>query len=81
MGCDVHLSKGLECVDCHTSIDVHGDGNIYPTTDHAVEIECTDCHGTAEAYPWELPKDMGTHSFSALKNLAAFTKMQAMNIS
>jgi hypothetical protein len=59
VGCDVHLSKGIECVDCHTSIDVHGDGNIYPTTDHAVEIECTDCHGTAQAYPWELPVGYG----------------------
>ncbi len=55
VGCDVHRSKGMECVDCHTSIDMHGDGNIYPTTDHAVEIECTDCHGTTKAYPWELP--------------------------
>ena len=23
-----------------------GDGNIYPQMDHAVEIECTSCHGT-----------------------------------
>jgi len=55
VGCDVHLRRGLECVDCHTSVDMHGDGNIYPTTDHAVEIECTDCHGTAERLPWQLP--------------------------
>ena len=59
VGCDAHLSKGLHCVDCHTSADLHGDGNIYPTTDHAVEIECTDCHGTAEKYPWQLPVGHG----------------------
>jgi len=46
---------GLLCQDCHTSIDMHGDGNIYGTTLAQVEIECADCHGTPDAYPWELP--------------------------
>ena len=55
IGADVHFERGIECSDCHTSIDVHGDGNIYPTTDHAVEIECQDCHGTPQKAPWELP--------------------------
>ena len=53
------LREGIDCGDCHTSIDVHGDGNIYPTTDHAVEIECEDCHGTPTRYPWELPVGYG----------------------
>ena len=59
VGADLHFERGIECSDCHTSIDVHGDGNIYPTTDHAVEIECEDCHGTASQYPWELPVGYG----------------------
>ncbi|HHT9126753.1 MAG TPA: cytochrome C [Candidatus Brocadiia bacterium] len=59
IGADVHYQRGMECVDCHTSADIHGDGNIYPTTDHAVEIECTDCHGTPTQYPWELPIGYG----------------------
>ncbi len=46
---------GLLCQDCHTSIDVHGDGNIPGTTLAQVEIECEDCHGTVDKYPWELP--------------------------
>ena len=46
---------GLLCQDCHTSIDMHGDGNIFGTTLAQVEIECADCHGTPDAYPWELP--------------------------
>ena len=46
---------GLLCQDCHTSIDMHGDGNIFGTTLAQVEIECQDCHGTTEQYPWELP--------------------------
>ncbi|MFQ5798310.1 MAG: c-type cytochrome [Bacteroidota bacterium] len=57
---DIHFERGLECVDCHTSIDVHGDGNIYPTTLYQVEIQCADCHGTPDKYPWELPVGWGT---------------------
>lgn len=43
---DVHHERGMHCIDCHTLADVMGDGNIYPQMDHAVEIECTSCHGT-----------------------------------
>ena len=57
---DVHFERGLQCIDCHTSIDVHGDGNIYPTTLYQVEIQCADCHGIPEKYPWELPIGWGT---------------------
>jgi len=46
---------GLLCQDCHTSIDIHGDGNIHGTTLGQVEIECADCHGRPNMYPWELP--------------------------
>lgn len=51
--------NGLLCQDCHTSMDVHGDGNIHGTTLAQVEIECTDCHGTPEKWPWELPLGHG----------------------
>ncbi len=53
---------GLLCQDCHTSIDVHGDGNIHGTTMGQVEIECTDCHGRPDKYPWELPIGYGDES-------------------
>lgn len=46
---------GMLCQDCHTTIDAHGDGNIFGTTLAQVEVECQDCHGIPEAYPWELP--------------------------
>ncbi len=52
---DIHYQKGMMCADCHTSIDVHGDGFIAGTNLAQVEIECPDCHGTPKAYPWELP--------------------------
>ncbi len=46
---------GLLCQDCHTSVDIHGDGNIHGTTMGQVEIECADCHGRPDKYAWELP--------------------------
>jgi hypothetical protein len=57
---DIHFERGMDCADCHTSIDVHGDGNIYPVTYYQVEISCYDCHGSTEKYPWELPVGYGT---------------------
>ncbi|MES0336004.1 MAG: hypothetical protein SFH39_06545 [Candidatus Magnetobacterium sp. LHC-1] len=57
---DVHGERGMMCADCHSSIDVHGDGNIYPVTFYQVEVGCADCHGTPKKYPWELPVGYGT---------------------
>lgn len=45
---DVHHTTGMACIDCHTVADVMGDGNLYGQMPQAVEIECTDCHGTPE---------------------------------
>ena len=42
---DVHFAKGLDCIDCHTSRDLMGDGFAYPNLYHQVEIRCEDCHG------------------------------------
>lgn len=43
---DIHLKRGMHCVDCHFYQDVHGDGNLYGAMIDAVEIACKDCHGT-----------------------------------
>jgi len=50
---------GMLCQDCHTTVDIHGDGNIFGTTLAQVEIECQDCHGTPNKFPWELPLSFG----------------------
>ena len=47
------------CQDCHTTVDMHGDGNLPGTTLAQVEIECEDCHGTVSQFPWELPLGYG----------------------
>jgi hypothetical protein len=45
---DIHLEKGMHCVDCHFLQDNHGNGNLYGETRNAVEIGCVDCHGTID---------------------------------
>ena len=48
---DVHTAKGMDCTDCHTQMDIMGDGNIYSKQHEAVEIRCETCHGDSLAYP------------------------------
>lgn len=48
---DIHHDKGLECIDCHTSRDVMGDGYAYENMYLQTEVACEDCHGSAEAPP------------------------------
>src|SRR5207253_11022204 len=43
---DIHLEKGMHCVDCHFRQDSHGNGNLYNEPRAAVEITCVDCHGS-----------------------------------
>jgi hypothetical protein len=59
---------GLQCQDCHNSIDVLGDGNIFGTTPAQVEIECADCHGTPDLAPWDLPLGSGEEFQQVLGN-------------
>jgi hypothetical protein len=47
----IHLDMGFHCVDCHFAQDMHGNGHIYGEVAAAVEIDCADCHGTADKYP------------------------------
>ncbi|MEO6326012.1 MAG: hypothetical protein ABIT01_05010 [Thermoanaerobaculia bacterium] len=45
---DIHLEKGMHCVDCHFAQDNHGDGNLYGEVRAATAVECVDCHGTID---------------------------------
>jgi len=48
---DIHLERGMQCVDCHFDMDVHGNGKLYGEPRAATTIECIDCHGTIDARP------------------------------
>lgn len=43
-GEDVHHTKGMLCIDCHSSHEVMGDGTRYLHEENAVKITCSDCH-------------------------------------
>lgn len=46
---DVHAEAGMACIDCHTQLEAHGDGNIDTSMSLATEIRCEDCHGSLQA--------------------------------
>jgi hypothetical protein len=48
---DIHLEKGMHCVDCHFEQDSHGNGKLYVEPRAAVEIDCIDCHGSISKRP------------------------------
>jgi hypothetical protein len=47
----IHVDKGMHCADCHFTQDNHGNGHLYGEVASAVEVECKDCHGSAQEYP------------------------------
>lgn len=42
---DIHLEKGMHCIDCHFIQDMHGNNKLYGEVRNAIEIQCVDCHG------------------------------------
>jgi hypothetical protein len=46
---DVHHAAGLDCIDCHTSYGLMGDGNTYLHKEEQVKVMCEDCHFTGPA--------------------------------
>ncbi len=43
-GEDVHHRAGMECIDCHISYELMGDGKSHAHKEDALKIECLDCH-------------------------------------
>lgn len=43
---DVHFSKGMNCMNCHTAREVHGDGAEYNSMKQpgAMDAKCENCH-------------------------------------
>lgn len=44
---DIHHEKGLECIDCHTSYELMGDGKTYLHEEEALKVMCEDCHSSS----------------------------------
>ncbi len=41
---DIHHALGMECIDCHQSQEVMGDGHFYRHEENQEEVQCVDCH-------------------------------------
>ena len=53
---DIHLERGMQCIDCHFKQDNHSNGKLYNEPRASVEITCADCHGTTRRRAYgELP--------------------------
>lgn len=48
---DVHFAAGMECIDCHTSREVMGEGYASAGLHGQLEIGCEDCHGSGTRAP------------------------------
>ncbi len=44
MKADIHHTGGMECIDCHNSYELMGDGTRYQHEEEQAEIQCSDCH-------------------------------------
>jgi len=59
---DIHHEKGLGCIDCHGSRDLHGGavndssgGQIMSRQEQSVKITCENCHGNIDEYAKTAP--------------------------
>ena len=43
---DVHVRRGMKCMDCHTVREIHGDGKVYDSAwqEGAMQTRCENCH-------------------------------------
>lgn len=45
---DVHRDRGMVCIDCHTTTEIHGDGHIYNSFLETPSPTCEGCHQTIQ---------------------------------
>jgi hypothetical protein len=48
---DIHYSAGMDCIDCHTSREIMGEGYASANMHGQLEVACEDCHGSAAKPP------------------------------
>jgi hypothetical protein len=50
---DVHFAKGMKCMDCHTTREIHGDGVEYKSYQEPgfFDVSCRKCHVTLSNSP------------------------------
>jgi hypothetical protein len=46
---DVHHAAGMDCIDCHTALEVMGSGHTVANKMEALRVRCEDCHAAPGA--------------------------------
>jgi len=42
---DIHTERGMGCIDCHTAVELHGDGHLAERRELETRVRCQTCHG------------------------------------
>jgi hypothetical protein len=66
----------LNCIDCHTSQEIMGDGHLYNNRSEAQYIQCSTCHGTLDSPPREETILTGNSLAMLRANLNPFVDLQ-----
>jgi hypothetical protein len=60
---DLHHSAGMDCIDCHTALEVMGSGHSVADKAQALRVRCEDCHAApAGKLASRDPKDIDPES-------------------
>ncbi|MFY9557844.1 MAG: hypothetical protein WAV47_24315, partial [Blastocatellia bacterium] len=74
---DIHLEKGMHCVDCHFKQDNHGNGKLYGEVRDAIEIDCVDCHGTITKRADPTSKDARTSAAAGGNQMLRYRELES----
>ena len=74
---DIHLEKGMHCVDCHFKQDNHGNGKLYGEVRNAIEIDCIDCHGTISKRADPTSRDARTSAAAGGNQMLKYRELES----
>ena len=67
---DIHFESGIECIDCHNSRELMGDGNKYVHKEDVVTVQCVDCHNSGSVNICDsVGLDYETQKIVSLRNI------------
>ncbi len=64
---DVHQSRGMDCIDCHTASEVMGKGEVVTHARDQVQVRCEDCHAARIASIPPSHSDAETNTLAGLR--------------
>ncbi|MFH1049370.1 MAG: cytochrome b N-terminal domain-containing protein [bacterium] len=76
---DIHFSAGMQCIDCHNSFEIMGNGKKYLHEENAVKIRCEDCHNEKPILLTINKMDSESRKISAIRNIDDTSKLFVMS--